>query len=162
MPGHTTFWVLPFWTKGLLEKGLRENLAAQKIYEELGEDRWLRIIKMNTANIYGNLDQHDKAIEMLKSVIELATMEQDSQLLAWTYNNIGTEYRKLGDFDSALIYLKKDLPYVEALGDTVGIALVNNNIAVAYNKKGQYPEAITYLKIAREYLKHKESKKRAG
>ncbi|MEO9853241.1 MAG: tetratricopeptide repeat protein [Reichenbachiella sp.] len=151
---------IAYWTKGLLEKGLKENLAAQKIYEKLGEDRWLRIIKMNSANIYGNLDQHDKAIEMLKSVIELATIEQDSQLLAWTYNNIGTEYRKLGDFDSALIYLKKDLPYVEALMDTVGVALVNNNIAVAHNSKGQYDEAIKYLIVARNYLKLKESKKR--
>lgn len=151
---------IAYWTKGLLEKGLKENLAAQKIYEKLGEERWLRVIKINSANIYGNLDQHDKAIEMLKSVIEMATIEQDSQLLAWTYNNIGTEYRKLGDFDSALVYLKKDLPYVQALMDTVGVALVNNNIAVAYHSKEQYLEAIKYLTVARNHLKLKESKKR--
>ncbi|MDW3210713.1 MAG: tetratricopeptide repeat protein [Reichenbachiella sp.] len=151
---------IAYWTQGLLEKGLKENLAAQEIYERLGEDRWLRIIIMNSANIYGNLNQHDKAIDKLKSVIELAEIEQDSQLLAWTYNNIGTEYRKLGDFDSALIYLKKDLPYIQALMDTVGLALVNNNIAVAYNSRGEYNEAIKHLALAREQLRLKESKKR--
>lgn len=151
---------IAYWTKGLLEKGLEENLAAQELYESLGEDRWLRIIKMNSANIYGSLNQHDKAIDMLKSVIELAKVEQDSQLLAWTYNNIGTEYRKSGNYDSAINYLKKDLPYVKALMDTVGIALVNNNIAVALNSNGEYYEAIKYLTTARKQLKLKESKKR--
>ncbi|MEO9966609.1 MAG: tetratricopeptide repeat protein [Reichenbachiella sp.] len=151
---------IAYWTVGLLEKGLRENLAAQKIYENLNEERWLRIIKMNTANIYSDLKQHEKAIELLKTVIEMAKIEQDSQLLAWMYNNIGTEYRKLGDFDSALTYLVLDLPYVEALKDTVGVALVNNNIAVALNSKKQFAEALEYLEVARKQLKLKESKKR--
>ena len=151
---------IAYWTTGLYEKALEHNLKAQSIYEELDKRRWIKIIKMNNANIYGALERFDEAINVLKSVINQAEMESDSQLLMWMYNNLGTDYRRIGQYDSAIFYLEKDLPYAEALGDTVGVALIHNNIAVALESLDRNEEAITHLKIARAQLRLKSSEKR--
>ena len=151
---------IAYWTTAYFDLALDHNFQALRIYEKLNDKRRIVLIKMNNANIYGELGQTKKSISVLQDIIHEALIKEDSLVLGRAYNNISSEYKKIEQLDSMLYYLNIGLPYREADKDTLGIIGIKNNMGLAYNELKKPDQAIQALNRARTLLHFKPDKKR--
>ncbi len=153
---------ISFWTRDLYQKAISYYHQALPLYEQANDVRRADGLRLDIANIYGDIRKPREAIEMMQQVRMNAFERKDTLLLGWSANNIGSNFNKLMQFDSALKYYQEGLTYTIQLSDTVGIALGYNNVADVFINKEVYDKALENLLRARQILRLKKDVKRLG
>lgn len=117
-----------------------------------------------TASAYSQLDQPRRAIEHLKSALdildELKKDMPDEDMSAWRmqraacFNQLGIQYHTIGDKQTALAFYLRAKVEQEELGDSEGLATTLGNIGMLYSDMEETDEALRYydqsLSIHRE------------
>jgi len=93
---------------GQNELSLKHNLEAIEIANKLGEKGTLAISYNNTSEIYENLGNYEKAIELAKSATQIGEELQHVSLSSF-YNSLGKRYSTAGNFELALVNFNKAL-----------------------------------------------------
>lgn len=100
------------------------------------------------ANNYTRLGDYEKAIFIQQKTLNYALKEQDEELAATTYNNLGISYRSIGDFKKAMecIELGRQKATFSSL------ILLNNTLADIYKEKNELKlaESIITKNIVRQ------------
>lgn len=91
-------------------------------------------------------------VDYARKSLQLASMANKKNWMAYSYNNIGSAFSNLDDDDSAFYYFNKVIPYINYINKRYRAGFLTN-IGMLYKEK--YPEKAE--KIFLESLKCKES-----
>lgn len=96
----------------------------------------------------------EKSLITSRKALDYASIINDNNLIAISYNIIGANYNYLSEFDKAILFYKKGIMYAnKTKNDTIKYRL-NNNLGNTYCfEKKQYNIGIDYYKKALEYSK---------
>jgi len=97
-----------------------------------------------------------EAISYGKRAIALATRTDNKQVLAQTYNRIGSIYNSLGDYETALQYYYESLKLGKVMDDNLAIAKSYGNIGSVYFRQKQYDQALQFNQKALSLVQHKQ------
>lgn len=106
-------------------------------------------IKRNIGDIYNNLNDTLKGLEINKATVPLAK-QYNKKVLIPLYNDIGRFYIE-NNFDSASFYLKKGLHIVEEFNDNYSKANYYNNLGFTYLSHKHYDSAYYFLQNAKQF-----------
>ena len=118
-----------YYTKGL--RWLKDSDASMQsvVYNNLGNDEYAQGNYANAINYY------------IQS-IQISEKLNDSEGLAFSYNNLGNIYADgIKDLDKALVYYRKSLENEQKINNKIGIAQCLNNIGYVNKLKQNYTEA---------------------
>lgn len=108
--------------------------------------------------LYKQLGAYDSALLRFKKMSNIALQLQDEEVLASSYNTIGTIFSEnLQKYDSAMSYYYKALDIYNKANYNLGVGLLKYNIADCYFNKGQYDSAYIWNKQSYEYLSDQDS-----
>jgi two-component system NarL family sensor kinase len=93
--------------QGRLKEALEHQISALKIYQKLGQDKWIGYSLNNIAIIHQNLGNLDKAIEYHQKALEYRIKMKDQAGEATSYGNMANVYVRLYDTISAVNYYQK-------------------------------------------------------
>ena len=91
-------------------------------------------------------------LDYARKSLQLASMADNKNWMAYSYNNIGSAFSNLDDDDSAYFYVNKVIPYINYINKRYRAGFLTN-IGMLYKEK--YPEKAEELFL--ESLKCKES-----
>jgi signal transduction histidine kinase len=104
------------------------------------------------ANIYTNFVEPEVSINLLKSALKYATLEEDNNRCENIINQISTNYHSIGYLDSAIVYFQKAIHLKKTIEDAEGLISDYSALGKLHNERGAYEEAqqnlIAALKIA--------------
>jgi len=109
-----------------------------------------QIIKMNLANVYVEIDDTQKAIEMYNSILRQPVSKTHKGLLKATYNNLTASYKNTKALDSALVYAKKTEALLNGTSDYKSFGSLFTNIGSIYEEQNNNLEAKNYFVQALE------------
>ena len=136
--------------KGDAKTALEKDLAALKIMEKGGDKRILVDILIQTADVYVQLNQLEKAEELYNRCIEYKSFF-DYLIHPTFYYKLGNLYLKKNKFTDAFVAFKQSL----ALATKGGFKdlIQKNNLALAsiYKQKKDFSNAYLCLETARLY-----------
>ena len=139
---------------GKSTEGLKYDLAALELANDINSDSLLTYIYLNLGYDYYFLGDYQKALEFnLESLkIKNRMFEKgffDSQKnFARSYNNIGSIYNLLKQPKKAIEYHNKALEIRKRLPDSTGIAQSLHNIGSVFEKQDKYNDALKYYRQA--------------
>lgn len=106
----------------------------------------------NLADIYENMEDHDKALPLYKKALYINEKALDSKNpdFATTLYNLASIYYRMGEYDNALPYYQKALDIREKMLDSqpLDVAATLNNLALLYHVIGDYEKALPYYQRA--------------
>lgn len=135
---------LDYYAKALViqkELGDREEIAKLLdniaiIYHQQGQDtaidKTVRVRKFHSA-----LENYSKALDILSG-------NDNNDLTALVYNNIGNTYWELNDFPNAFIALNKSLDIYKKLDNKSGTASALNSLGVHFSLQKKFDQSIRY------------------
>lgn len=145
------------------DKLVEHKLELIRYYSSKNRDSVLILLKQveeqfahldcNTRARYLNLlgahfwisNNYSNALETFRQVFRIDTAHLEAEVLASTYNNIGTMLSMKGKVDSGYYFLEKSLVIDRALGNDYGIAKTAYDLASINKKQGKYFLALEYL-----------------
>ena len=99
----------------------------------------------NTGNVFSNMGNHNKAIELLEKAREIYIELGDSLYAAGSYVNIGSSYLEMDSLDKALDYYKISSLLFRKMNATYQLGVMTHNIGILYKRKNKMDSAIFYL-----------------
>ena len=118
-------------------QNLEENDKALSTFEKVFElNPKLVALKFDYANLLGNMNKNEEAIEQYKEYITAYPDDADA------YRNLGLVYKKLDNNDLALFNLEKSYSKDSSNIDT------KKELALCYHKKLDYINALKYYDLA--------------
>uniref|UniRef100_A0A6C0EBL0 VWFA domain-containing protein n=1 Tax=viral metagenome TaxID=1070528 RepID=A0A6C0EBL0_9ZZZZ len=126
---------------GNLQKALESYIAAHALMEKNKNYRGLSVCTNNEANVYKQLGNYAKAIELYnKSIDYVAKIEQDTEdkkkacqvMIAYRYMNLGVLHKDNSDFTKAEEFLVRSLELAKKCDDAKGIAEISGNLGQLY------------------------------
>jgi len=143
-----------FNNKGNYPKALESYLKALKLFEEIGNKKWIGNCYINIGDIYTNQQDYSKALEYCLKSLKISEELGDKQIIGYCYTNIGVIYLNQSNSPKALEYFLKSLKISEEIGDKRGIGYCYSCIGAIYQNQSNYPKALEYflkdLKIWKE------------
>ncbi len=132
------------------------NQAEKSLKTRSDSSRYLSIIYVNKALIYGFQKSYPVAIEYYEKAIRIYTGNKNPDVrirsdLSTAYLDIAIIYYNIGEFSIALKYLEKSKE-IKSKYNLSGTAFVDLNIAKAYVKLSRFKEAEQYFKEGRDLL----------
>jgi signal transduction histidine kinase len=95
---------------------------------------------------YKNIDI-DTAMIYAREAVSMARKGGYKNLMAESYNSLGSAKQAADEYDSALSLLQVSIQLKSEIGDSTSIAGVLNNIGIIYDEKGDYDKALgSYFK----------------
>jgi signal transduction histidine kinase/CheY-like chemotaxis protein/AraC-like DNA-binding protein len=140
---------------GNLYQGSDEDVALDyynlslKIFQDLGEDRYLPHLYLNMATSYDTKKEYAKGWKYNFEALELLQKADDStRVIISALLNIGEHYESTDDLDNALLYYHQGLALSKELQNNP--RLVDSYILLGkyYNLTGDYDHSISYLDSA--------------
>jgi signal transduction histidine kinase/DNA-binding response OmpR family regulator len=131
------------------DKALEYYNQSLKIFQDLGEDRYIPHLYVNMAYSYDKKQEYAKARKYNFEALELLRTAGDStRIVISALLNIGEHYELINDLDSALLYYHQGLELSKELQNDP--RLVDSYILLGryYNLKGDYDHSISYLDSA--------------
>ncbi|HMJ08987.1 MAG TPA: tetratricopeptide repeat protein, partial [Pyrinomonadaceae bacterium] len=130
----------------------KESLDVLKPFE--GEE-FLDRLKMETqvrvttqlAIAYNNLNDHPKAVTLLKENLEKARENELVQLSGSIDIGLARVYRKLNEFPICRDYAERSLNYFREYGDWLGMAEAYREIALTHHQEGNSDKAVEYFEL---------------
>ncbi len=135
---------------GKYDKATEAYLQAVRIYEKLGNMKYVSWLYENIGNLFIDLSSPDKAMQYFEKGLQLAIIEKDSVNIAGAYNNIGRAYHRQAKDSMALIYYHKAMKINEAIGNQRWLAYNWTNIGLIHMKRKEYEKAIDFTRKAIE------------
>jgi tetratricopeptide (TPR) repeat protein len=127
---------------GNYTEGLRNQLAALKIFEQINYSRGIASCYINMGVVYFYLGNNDEALKNYFYALSIYEKMGDKHKIAVSYNNIGGIYVNQRNYPEALKNLFASLKISEQTGDTSGMANSYNNIGEVYSKQENYNAAL--------------------
>jgi len=127
---------------------------AKYLYKSLDYYKGIAKCENLLGTIYGELGDILKAKKYLLSSLSFIKSDDDVELAAILYTNLGIVYHIQEESTDSLNYLEKALKLYQTLGKAKNTAEVNLNIGLVYFDNGNYSDAIksfdTAINIAKE------------
>jgi class 3 adenylate cyclase len=98
----------------------------------------------NLANIYNNLNQHEKAISYYRTALDINESVGNTSWAAKNLGGLSTMYRLRGDFDVALEYAQRSLALIESIKDPTNTCLALFYLGQVHEDAGQYADALAH------------------
>ena len=130
----------------------KESLEVLKPYED---EENLKLLEMETqvrvttqlAIGYNNLNDHPKAVTLLKHNHERAKENDLGHLLGGIATGLARVYRKLNECAICRDYAQNALEKYREYGDWLGMAEAYREIAISYHQEGQSERSIEYFDL---------------
>lgn len=135
----------------------KESLDLLRPYEEEVFLKSLEIetqIRISTqlAICWNNLNDHPKAVTLLKDNLEKARSAGLNHLLGSINTALARVYRKLNECAICRDYAEKALAEFRATGDWLGMAEAYREIAISYHQEGRSERSIEYFELGIEII----------
>lgn len=112
--------------------------------------RYLITAKLNYADRYYTLEDYDEALPRYIDILETLEDTEEYDLLARTYNNLGSCYQVRNDTKTSTEYFEKALVIYREIRDTFWIANVNSNLGLQFLNDGFLEKAEPHFNEAVE------------
>jgi len=119
---------------------------AKKIQDSTHDVKGLVITNTTIANVYNNLDQHQKAINIYLENLKLISDENPTK--AGIHFYLATAYLNLKKYNDAEKHFKKAKEIAVRFNFPSGIAIANSSIGNLKIEEGEIEEGINYLEDA--------------
>jgi tRNA A-37 threonylcarbamoyl transferase component Bud32 len=130
---------------------LLETLA---LAENNGNNYYIAASMSNLGDVYGNLNQHSKALEYLFQAQNIQVKHGYKSGLISTKYYIGNVYLKMKDYANARSYYHQTIKIAEDMKDKKTLEKVYKNYADLYEDTGDYKMALEYYRM---YFQTRES-----
>jgi tetratricopeptide (TPR) repeat protein len=98
----------------------------------------------NLAIVYDLDKQYDKAIETFYKAIEVYKKQNERELIAQVYVNIGATYNNAGRYDEAVENVERGIQQLRALNSTAGIPEAYDEMVSIYSHKNDFKKALEF------------------
>jgi hypothetical protein len=113
-----------------------------------------QILKMNLANVYLEINDTQKAIDIYNSILKKPISKTHKGLLKATYNNLSASFKNIKQLDSALYYAQKTELLLKNSEDYKSLGSLFTNIGSILEEQDEYNNAKNYfLKALNNYTK---------
>jgi len=130
----------------------RESLDVLRPFEDeenlsrLGIDTQVRVTTQ-LAVAYNNLNDHPKAVTLLKANLEKAEASGLRHLIGPIDSALARVYRKLNECPICRDYAEKSLIYFRETGDWLGMAEAYREIALSYHQEGNSEKSLEFFDL---------------
>lgn len=130
----------------------QESLDILRAYEDaetletLTRETQVRVTTQ-LAIAYNNLNDHPKAVTLLKETLTTAEKNTLHHLSGSIDSALARVYRKLNEFPIARDYAQKSLNYFRENGDWLGMAEAYREIAICYQQEGNAEKAVENFEL---------------
>ncbi|MBA3971708.1 MAG: tetratricopeptide repeat protein, partial [Bacteroidetes bacterium] len=136
----------------------RDYPAALKMYEKIkdfcrthGSKNTYAGTLGNLGNVYADMGQLEKAMELQQEAVRIFEEIGDKQGLTICYSAIGIDYLNLKNYDKALEYFNRSLPMAVEMQSREDLIEIHQNLARLYEEKGEYKEAYRNFKLYKQF-----------
>lgn len=129
-------------------KALQYHHKAIALAEKSGNLSVLAIAENQTANVYKDREEYDKAAKLYLSALEHSKKGKNEFVKSWPLSNLGTVYLAENKLDSALVYSQRAFEIALKQKDNPAYVLVYINLAGVHSKMGNAPLAVSYYNLA--------------
>lgn len=140
--------------KGEYSEALSYYIEAEKQYKLVGNQKQVLAVNLNVGLVYQYQNLLDKALTQFEAVLESAKSNNYTEIIANSFNSIGSVYYAKGDKLKALDAFKESLEINKSTNNLQRIMEGLNNVAIIYQEIGQYSEALEnfhlYLKFSKQ------------
>jgi tetratricopeptide (TPR) repeat protein len=134
-------------TENNLQPAINYFLISEKLYTEFGDKKELATVYGHLGRMYYNNNfELDKALMYYNKMMDIAMELNDKELLAASYDNLGSLFLSLHDKDKAYTYYHQLLLISEEINNQTGIGKALNNIGEIERYRGDYKKAFDYYK----------------
>lgn len=133
-----------FSDRSEFQKAINELILAQKIQEQLKNNKSTANIKNNIAVMYIRQKNYALAEKQIFEAIALTDTTKQKGLLGYPYSNLGIIYVEREQHVKACVYYKKALREFEYMSDFYGMSACYNNLYLAYINQNKIDSAIIY------------------
>jgi len=134
-------------TENNLQPAINYFLISEKLYKEFGNKKELATVYGHLGRMYYNNNfELDKALSYYNKMMDIAMEIKDKQLMAASYDNLGSLFLSLHDKEKAYGYYHQLLLISEEINDQTGIGKALNNIGEIERHRGDYEKAFDYYK----------------
>lgn len=134
-------------TENNLQPAINYFLISEKLYEEFGDKKELATVYGHLGRMYYNNNfELDKALMYYNKMMDIAMELNDKELMAASYDNLGSLFLSLHDKDKAYTYYHQLLLISEEINNQTGIGKALNNIGEIERYRGDYKKAFDYYK----------------
>lgn len=137
-----------FRLSGNPQKGLEYNYNALSIAEPTGNKKLLAIIKNQLGNIYTDRGDYIKAVEMYRSVVNLASDSLSAHIQSWGFMNLGRAYLLMNLLDSCLANSQKAYELCLRIHYSNFMSVILRTLAGVHSKLGNNNLALAYFESA--------------
>lgn len=145
--------------QGNLQKSLENQIAALKLYENLGFKKGISYSLNNIALVHYNMGNNAKALEYHKKSYDIKHEMNDEYGMAGSLVNMGNIYFEQKDFELAISTLERSLVVLRKIGDREYLSACLNNLGSALINVGKNKEALPLIEEALELRKQEDDKK---
>ena len=115
------------------------------LYESLKLTEGKTRLLNSLGKIYLDLNQYQRCEEYFNRALYMAKFDQDSSIIAGTYNNLGNDYLKMGENEKAIQFFSMALDLNEHKGDFFGIGNSYYNLGISMAGTNLYDSALVFL-----------------
>lgn len=135
-------------------RSIETTKSAKSLYKLLGDNRGLARCENILGTIYGELGDIITAKKNFLTSLSLINREEDLDLAANLYTNLGIVFNIQGYKSDAINHLSKALSIYNKVGNDKNTSEVNLNIGIVNLDYGNFPAALTALDAAIETAKN--------
>ena len=110
--------------------------------------------KIYLSNLYNSMKQYDKALPLIKEMVEITKQRNNQVNLGYQYNILARAYFGTGDIEKALSTANEAHVVLKRIGRNVSLIDNCQILSEIFNKIGKYDSAFIYL---RQYTALKDS-----
>ncbi|MGI8812651.1 MAG: sigma 54-interacting transcriptional regulator [Pyrinomonadaceae bacterium] len=137
-----------FETLGRYKESLEtlKPFESEEVLQRLKKETQVRVTTQ-LAIAYNNLNDHPKAVTLLKETLETARESELVQLSGSIDIGLARVYRKLNECAICRDYAERSLNYFREYGDWLGMAEAYREIALGYHQEGSSEKALEYFEL---------------
>jgi two-component system, NarL family, sensor kinase len=137
------------YDKNEYANALKYYLDAAPEFEKANDMRGLAGDYIWVGNVFNEgLHQYDKAVEYFNKSLTISKQLNDSSLLSYNYNNLGSAFYFSKKYKDALYWFGQSKAIKEKLKDERGIGSTSSNISNVFTDTKKYDSAAFYNNIA--------------
>ncbi len=139
------------------EEALKHYQIAENAYKAARDNPGLTKININIGNVYIFLEKFKFAKKFHKKALDLAMSDENSELIANCYLNLGSLHYQNGEVEDAFNYYKEALKIFEDINDIPALAAVHLNIAETFFLRKNFIESAKYSATSIELYKRQQN-----
>ena len=133
---------------GNTEKSFKYNLDAVSLATATGNEKLIANTTLNLAHNYKDQADYTKAIQMYKSVADIAAKLNDELVQNWAFSSLGEIYMQINKLDSALMYSQRAYELSIRLNYHDNLSFILQHLGATQGKMGNHSLAVGYFDMA--------------